>query len=603
MNEHLKEPLSNYKNQTDPSYALLITGEWGAGKTHTLLNFLSKETVYYVSLYGLSSEGDIHSNVINAMHPEKNRLKRITEKFKGIDISAFGFRIGVGTFLSEAVNSTIKESIKKDKVIIFDDLERCQIDLEITLGAINKYIEHHKCRVIVICNDKKISLSKEKLFGLTLKVSPNINEAFEDFTKHRDFELIKVKFKDLILDIFKVSQIQSLRILKHTINDCLQLYSILENKHKNNENCMRELFSLFIAITLEVRNGELKEEDLRNRSERLNAFMFSKKKENTILSLDGIPKETKDEPPLPKIKFISDKYLSIPFQSNIISDKDLIDAIFNGNYNKDGIRNSINLTAYFLEEKSTPNWVIIYHFYNVDNEVLERAIEDLNKEFINRTITNSGDMLHMFHIKFMMSYFNQIPDSYSEIEKQCKDYINNLYALNKIEPIEINFDPYRDNRSYRGYGFWTQDEYKSHSNQVKEHLNIARKNSLYNQIPLIHENIIEIVSKDIKKFVHLISYADGQPGEYALFPILAGLSPDKFVQAWLSNSKTQWMNISHALQHRYGEGRLQNVLADEKEWLKEVIQILKVLASNEVGFKNHCLDSLATSHLSELAFS
>lgn len=601
MNEHLKEPLSNYIKQTDPSYALLITGEWGVGKTHTLINFLSKETVYYVSLYGLSSEGDIHSDVINAMHPEKKRLKHITEKFKGIDISALGFRVGVGTFLSEAINSSIKESIKKDKVIIFDDLERCQINLDITLGAINKYIEHHKCRVIVICNDKKIPLSKEKLFGLTLKVSPNINEAFQDFTKHKDFGLIKFKFKDLILDIFKTSQIQSLRILKHTINDCLQLYSILEDKHKNNENCMRELFSLFIAITLEVRNGELKEEDIRNRTEILNSFMFAKKKEYTLLSVDGVTHKPNKDDPLPKIKLISDKYLSIPFQSNIISNTDLINAIFNGNYNKEGIRNSINLTAYFLEEKSTPNWVIIYHFYNVDDEVLERAIAGLNKEFLNRTITISGDILHLFHIKFMMKYFNQISDSYVEIEKQCKAYIDDLYAVNKIEPIELNFDPYRDNRSYRGYGFWTQDEYKSNSDQVKEYLSEARKKTLYDQIPLIHENIIETLTTDIKKFVSVISYTDGQPGEYALFPILAGLSPEKFVQAWLSNSRAHWMKVSYALLHRYGEGRLQNVLADEKEWLKEVIQILKAHASNEVGFKNHCLDSLVTSPLNELA--
>jgi len=74
MNEHLKEPLLNYKNQTNPGYALLITGDWGSGKTYTITNYLSKDSIYYITLYCLSSEIDIQANIFGVMNPEKKNL-------------------------------------------------------------------------------------------------------------------------------------------------------------------------------------------------------------------------------------------------------------------------------------------------------------------------------------------------------------------------------------------------------------------------------------------------------------------------------------------------------------------------------------------------
>ncbi|MCA1923343.1 P-loop NTPase fold protein [Buttiauxella noackiae] len=613
MNEHLKEPLHNYMNQDDPGYALLITGEWGVGKTHTLLNLLSKDNVYYVSLYGLSSEVDIHNNVFNAMYPLKNKLQLITDKFKGLDISAFGLRMGVGNVLSEMVGSSFKEDIKKDKVIIFDDLERCQICLNKTLGAINKYIEHYGCRVIVICNDNhsknELLVSKEKLFGLTLKVLPNIEEAYVHFTKH--FTKNKIhnefnkKFSKLILDIFRTSNVQSLRILKHTINDCLQLYSVLEEKHKNNQNCMRELFSLFIASTFEARNGNLIKDDLINRTEKINDFIFKKNK-NEILSYthndDDTPKKENKET-TPKIKIISDKYVSIPFQSKIISDDDLNDAIFNGNFNKTSICNSINSTSYFLDSRNVPNWVIIYSFYNVDNETLDNAIKGLKDEFTNRKVIISGEMLHLFHLMFMMSYFKEISETYEEIESQCKKYIDDLYSEGKIEPTEINRTfHFRKNRSYGGYGFWTQDDYKDNSERIISHLSEARRKSFIDKQPVIQENIIDTLKHDIRKFAKLVGYDDGQPGEYFNTPILSGIPIQKFIEAWLSNSKNQWMTVTHSLQIRYEDGRLEEELSDEKEWIKSLLQELEQLSLQETGFRRHCLEMLAPPELKEYAF-
>ena len=602
MNEHLKEPLLNYKNQSNPGYALLITGEWGAGKTYTILNYFSENAVYYISLYGLSSEVDIHTNIFSAMHPKKNAIKTINKIFDDIHINALSLRLSPAKILAAIMNPPKNELIKKDKIIVFDDLERCKVDLNETLGAINKYVEHHGCRVIVICNDKNTSLalSKEKLFGMTLKVSPNIEEAFDSFTQQKKYKVIKEKFKNLILDIFRASEIKSLRILKHTINDCLLLYSVLEEKHKNNTSCLIELFSIFIAITYEVRSGKVVEADLKNRTDMLNQAFFARSKYH-FQKIANRKTEQKIEEDIIKIDEISKKYISIPFQSKIISDNDLIEAVFNGNFRKESIKESINSTAYFTKEEDTPNWVKVYQFYELNDKSLEESVNGLKDEFLYRKKTISGEMLHLFHLQFMMAYFGETSFSYEEIEIQCKEYIDDLYEEGNIEPEDITFDPYRDNDSYAGYGYWTQDDYKENSTRVKKYLKEARKKSLSDQHPAIQKNIIDDLKNNIRKFTKNLGYQNGQPGEYLQVPILSGISPADFVDTWLSNPKNQWMSVVYCFQTRYQYGKLNDELADEKEWLKEVINIIEQRASMETGFKRFCLIRLASSDLKSLA--
>ena len=74
------------------------------------------------------------------------------------------------------------------------------------LGAINIYIEHHKCNVIMIAHDDKIegflSDMKEKIIGHIIRVNPNISDALERFISgHRDEEYRKflLTYKDTLV--------------------------------------------------------------------------------------------------------------------------------------------------------------------------------------------------------------------------------------------------------------------------------------------------------------------------------------------------------------------------------------------------------------------
>ena len=48
----------------------------------------------------------------------------------------------------------------KDYILIFDDLERCSINIINLLGYINFFVEHQSYKVILIANEKELKKQK-----------------------------------------------------------------------------------------------------------------------------------------------------------------------------------------------------------------------------------------------------------------------------------------------------------------------------------------------------------------------------------------------------------------------------------------------------------
>lgn len=158
--------------------AVLLDGEWGCGKTFfvnkVLRSELEKEKdyqVFQISLYGISNvdkiQDIIYSNWLASILEEK------TEKFgrlgnvltKGIDIfgkSAISFiesKLGTEGSATAAGKEVLDKAIGKDKklVLIFDDIERCQINIIELMGFLNNLCENNGYKLILIANEKEIN--------------------------------------------------------------------------------------------------------------------------------------------------------------------------------------------------------------------------------------------------------------------------------------------------------------------------------------------------------------------------------------------------------------------------------------------------------------
>lgn len=166
-NKEIIEVLEEYINNPKKQYAILIDGEWGCGKTHFIKNeYIKKEDAnkVYISLYGVKSKEEINKKIYYAIIDKKikinKKVKKLGEetgKIAEITIENI-FNIKLGGIKNIDISGIVSlfNDIKK-YVLIFDDLERCDIPINEVLGYINEYVEHKNVKVIIIANENEIN--------------------------------------------------------------------------------------------------------------------------------------------------------------------------------------------------------------------------------------------------------------------------------------------------------------------------------------------------------------------------------------------------------------------------------------------------------------
>jgi len=152
--------------------ALLITGQWGVGKTYFFNNILSKEiekvstkeneSVKYkpirVSLSGVTSIDDIERRIVAELYPSLNKGTKI-----GKGILKFVLSVPkIKEYIPEIPNSDVIDSETDNLIICFDDLERRSktFPIDSLIGYINNLTENNNLKTIIIANTDKIKNKK-----------------------------------------------------------------------------------------------------------------------------------------------------------------------------------------------------------------------------------------------------------------------------------------------------------------------------------------------------------------------------------------------------------------------------------------------------------
>lgn len=290
-------------NKNFAQFAVLLTGKWGSGKTHFILDLKkqydalssheklneNKEFNWiYVSLNGIDTVEEIEKRIFTAAHTWLNNTAvKLGKSFLG-SIVASPQIYGVG-FDTKKFAQDLKKLLPrvKNAAFIFDDIERCRLPLSNLFGYINNFIEHDKLKVILVADEDKLkeyyakeiaapqqdrSFStyeqvKEKLVGQTLEIKPDVEGALdafiEDITDTRTKEIIS-KNKNTIIEIFNNSQTTNFRSLKKALFSFQRLQRAIENIDKGNQKDtdiidaqLGDLLFRVIFLTLEYLAGHI----------------------------------------------------------------------------------------------------------------------------------------------------------------------------------------------------------------------------------------------------------------------------------------------------------------------------------------------------------
>lgn len=215
----IAEGVNNYLSM-NTSGALLVTGDWGCGKTHYFKNELFNEITergsfipVMVSLFGLTELKEIPERILYAYLDKVGQngasygkiakfTKNIADALPFIkDYVDIDKLLGSG----EGLYKIIPENI----LICFDDIERAIETIKINdiLGVINELVENKKYKVIIIANESFIKTEelvfKEKVIEKTLRFLPDIVAIFSLLVESRRNTL----FRDFMLQEFITSSI------------------------------------------------------------------------------------------------------------------------------------------------------------------------------------------------------------------------------------------------------------------------------------------------------------------------------------------------------------------------------------------------------------
>ena len=205
---NLIQELKNYCDINNPVGALMLSGEWGCGKTYLIKTKfipLVEDTYVFVSvsLFGIDSLDKLRVEV------KKKWLEKASEidKLNGANVSKLtdSYKKIFGTIKDvlpenwqkrgELVSSIMdlvnfapisNRMFDKKVILVFDDLERTNIPCADLLGCINDYCENQNFNTIIIANEEKIKgksdneLSyreiKEKIVQRVLPFVPDYEE-------------------------------------------------------------------------------------------------------------------------------------------------------------------------------------------------------------------------------------------------------------------------------------------------------------------------------------------------------------------------------------------------------------------------------------------
>lgn len=257
---------------------ILITGEWGIGKTYAIKEYFQNKKTIYISLFGINTIEDFKNNLYISfiLKFKKFAKELINNIIVNTKIPLFKGKANIDSSISlsifkENINKVLeKQAGNKELIIIIDDLERksSNLSMEVLLGVIEEFNTIKNIYTIIIANEKEIKKDnelyysfKEKVIQKTINIdsySQNaqndlINNYLERILENKENKEIYYKYIEEILKRYKI---KNLRIIEKAMKFIEFIINRINNKNLT-EHEIKNILISSLLITIEKINLEI----------------------------------------------------------------------------------------------------------------------------------------------------------------------------------------------------------------------------------------------------------------------------------------------------------------------------------------------------------
>lgn len=612
-NAHVSEYLDSYiARKEPPKFAVLLKGKWGAGKTWFINDYFfrrreesnddaqidlsdgNKKNHIYISLYGLKDVAAINDELFAQVHPflAKRGMKILTSLLKStlkisgsFDIygdSKPDASVTLGLPSTDLLNTAKKAS---KMVMVFDDLERCNIPINDVLGYINQFVEHEGAKVIILANqeeiekrerhkgtaDEKVSSQfleygriKEKLIGREFELYPDVDSAIATFAKELS-EPLRDRLRSFlphIAELYTQSELDNLRRVRQALIDFDYWMSVLDSAYLEDADFFRHLLSLFCIYWMEVGTGNLNLDDL----QMLPQWMF----------LGGFTKKNPDERD-EKVINIARKYTSVDLTNAVFSIASWRLLISAGSISGETLNLEIRQCSFF-RDKNPPSWKTFMHCREMRSDDFYTMLLFMEREFEKGNFNNIQEVKHVAGVFLTLTeecLYSRGPEWVVQTAKSALDI---LYRDGKVLPREIGkVEPF-DRGSWGGYSFESREMNEFYV--IEQHAEALVDIVTNTYLKTVAENLVASMESDLTSVT--IQLTVGSNGRYGVYPILPLIDVNNFFAAWMRMNNYHRRFVGYMFDGRYEHLQVFPRAIEEVEWLKTLSKLIRTELNSQL---------------------
>jgi len=585
-NQHIKEYLDHYIGLSHPpKFAVLLRGKWGIGKTWFINQYRESKKVeekdinfLFVSLYGISTFQEIEDSFFQQVHPilSSKGMKLAGKILKGLvktTIKVDWDQDGNpdGSITSSVPNVDLPDYLKNlgDRVIVFDDLERCSMPLANMLGYINQLVENLGSKVIVLGNEEEILKDeessktavhskeylriKEKLIGWSFTIQPSYDKAFRAFQLELEKPIVSNfldENKTTVSQVYNTAGYNNLRHLRLAFLDLSRFYEAIPKIAFKKKKLLDHLIKIFFTIALELRGGSITEKDI-----------------STILTLHLHFGETGDKED--KIQQFKEKHAVFSQYFKPCDNSIWVSFFRTGQVDKNLFEKSVLESIYF-EEENTPGWMKLHNYLDLEDADFKNLTESVYSKLANQQFE---DKYEVVQVTGMLTFFSHLGLLEHEKEKIITSGNNNLERIRVSRGLLLDhgedYFPGQESHGLKYHGLQVP-EFQKFLIQVEA---IAEKTRL-EFAPKLADEVLNALKNSIHDFEMHLSMVNSRNGLYHDTAILVLIPVGDFTQAFLRLDNRGKRRFAKILSNRYRTEQYRKKLLQELDWLMEFQRLL-----------------------------